>query len=348
MGPEVWIGSGARAVPLTSIAWWGDLVVTHRWPLGSWECRWSMPLAPWQRHPLIKEDAPVTVRVGPWPIWAGQLADAGWDEGEMVSVGAGRQAEGAPAFDGMGATTTIPDVAVDQAIADGFVDWTRPASLSAVAFGAEGETDRVNYLAALLDSWSTSASKRWYVDPWRAVRAAVDPVVPSALIIPDSGSLGVSDEKKAGTVIGRYVDTATGAPTTTRYPASGGGRPAVLMNMLDTQPPMSATAARARCQGVWSQLQAQSGWTNGITVRTGQLLTPGGNSLALWRFTAGPDGMASLLGVRDERGLSANTNVVMGESIWTPGEDSLQLNPVGKAARDISSIIEDAGGVLVS
>lgn len=345
MGPEVWIGSGSRAVPLTSIAWWGDLAVTHRWPLGSWEAKWSMPLAPWQRHPLFKADVPVTIRIGPWPIWTGQLADIGWDDGEMVAVGAARQGESAPAFDNTGATTTILDVAIDQAIADGMVDWTRPASLSAVAFGTDGETDRVNYLAALMDSWATSVSKRWYVDPWRAVRAAVDPTVPSALIIPDSGSLGVANERQAGTVFGRYVDTATGAPATTRYPASGGGRPAVLMNLLDTKPPMSVEDARAICQGVWSQLQAQPGWTNGITVRTGQLLTPGGADLALWRFAAGPDGMASLLGVRDERGLSANTNVVMGESIWTPGEDSLQLKPTGVAARDISSIIEAAGGV---
>lgn len=343
--PEVWVGSGSQARPLTSLAWWGDLLVSHRWPLGSWEAKWLMPLAPWQRYPQIREGARVDIRIGSWPYWTGQLADIGWDSGEMVAIGACRQAEEALCFDAVGETTTIVDVAVDQAIARGALDgWTRPVSLSSVALGDEIQTDRVNYLGAMLDAWSTSVNKRWYVDPRRAVRAASDPTEPSALIIPDSGVLGVADEAKAGTVFGRYLDASTGQPQTVRYPTSGGGRPEVGMNLLDKHGPISAATATGICQGVWSQLQARPGWTNGITVRAGQLLSMGGSPLPLWSRTAGH--MTRLLGVRDERGLSANTDVVIGESIWNVKDDTLTLNPVGMAARDLGSIIEAAGGTV--
>lgn len=334
MGPEVWVAGR----PLTSIAAWGELEVTTRHPLGSWEAKWSMPLDPWRRPPELRADAPVQVKVGPHCIWCGDLAEPNWAEGTFAAVGACRQGEGAPCFDSAGETTSTPDVAIDQAIADGFVDWTRPASISTVPLTTGDNTDAPNYLSALLDAFGP-----WYVDPFLNVRTAADPTTPTALLMPDNGVLGVAVESQVGTVFGRYLDSTTYTNKTVYF---GTGRPAQLVNYLD-RGPMTAVEATALCQALWEPLQAQTGWTNGLTVRPGELRSIGGQELPLWRFQAGPKGMVRLLGVRDLRGLSSNTNIVAAETIWTAtGDEALRINPVGKVARDIRSMAEAQGGVL--
>lgn len=335
MGPEVWVDGR----PLTSIAPWGELEVTTRHPLGSWETKWSMPLDPWRRPPQLRADARVQVKVGPYCIWCGNLAEPNWSEGTFAAIGACRQGEGAPCFDPSGETTSTPDVAIDQAIADGFVDWVRPASISAVPLTVGDTTDAPNYLAALLDAFGP-----WYVDPLLNVRAAADPTTPTALLMPDNGVLGVAVEAQVGTVFGRYLDSTTYTNKTVSF---GAGRPAELVNYL-ARGPMTAAAATALCQDLWKPLQAQTGWTNGLTARPGELLSLGGQALPLWTFSAGPKGMLRVLGVRDVRGLSANTDVVAAETIWSAGSDeSLRVNPVGKVARDIRSMAEAQGGVLL-
>jgi hypothetical protein len=339
MGPEVFVAGR----PLTSIDWWGELTVAHRWPLGSWEAAWSMPLQPWRRPPQLTANAAVEVRVGGWPIWAGNLAEPDWATGRFAAVGACRQGETAICLDSGGNTTSIPDTAVDQAIARAAVNWTKPASISAVAFAPTAETRAPNYVAALLDAYALSANKRWFVDQWRAVRLADDPTVPTAAVMPDNGVLGVATETQAAKVYARYLDSTSGAYATVSY---GSGRPERGV-LLDPEKvgSLSAAQATARAQAIWAPLQAQTGWTNGITVAEGELLTLGNRPKALWNFAAGQ--MVRLLGVRDMRGLSTNTDVVIGESVWNPGQQTLTINPVGMVDRDFASIIESVGGTAL-
>lgn len=329
--------------PLTSISVWGDLEVTHRWPLGSWEAKWSMPLDPWRRPPQLRVNAPVQVKVGPRVIWGGDLAEPNWSEGTFVATGACRQGEGAIALDNAtGQTTSIPNKAVDDAVIRGKLNWTRPFSISAVSLGTADETDRLNYVSALLDAYAQSVSQRWYVDPLRAVRVSADPTTPFALLRPDNGVLGTAVEAQVGTVVGRYSDSTTHTLKNVSY---GTGLPEQGVDWT-ARGEMSAAAAAALCQGVWTPLQAQPGWTNGLMVRPGELQSIGGVELPLWRFTAGS--MVRILGLRDLRGLSANTDVVAAETIWTAtGDESLRINPVGKVARDIRSLAEGEGGVLL-
>lgn len=333
--PEVWVAGR----PLTSLCTWGDLEVTHRWPYGSWQVTWEMSLKPYQRPVGFKDDAPTVVKIGSWPLWAGNLLDLGWGDGRFAAVGAARQGEQAICLDGTGKTTSITDTAVDQGIARGVLTWTRPASLSAAAFGT-AETDKPNYVTALLDMVSASLNQRWWVDPTRAVRFSADPTTPFATIRPDVAELGVSLETQAATVLARYLDSATGLYTTVSV---GAGRPELPIALTDAGP-ITATQATNICQAIWSRLQAQTGWTEGITVMEGQLLRAG-VPLALSQFTAGM--MVQLLNVRDTRGLSANTNVIIGESVWRPSAKTLQLNPVGMAARSEDKIIEDVVKVLL-
>lgn len=337
MGPEVFVDGR----PLTSIDYWGELEVTHRWPLGSWEAKWSMPLDPWRRPPQLHAGAEVFVKVGPHCIWCGNLAEPNWSEGTFAAVGACRQGEGAIALDTVtGQTTSIPDSAVDYAIARG-LNWSRPASISSVPLGADDQTDAPNYVAALLDAYASSVSQNWYVDPQRAVRIAADPTTPTALLMPDNGVLGVAVESQAASVVGRYIDSTTHQRENVTV---GSGLPEKAV-LWESRGAISAAEATTLTEGVWAPLQAQTGWTNGLTVQGGELLSLGGQPIPLWSFTAGQ--MVRLLGVRDLRGLSANTDVVIAESIWNPDDDQLRLNPVGKVARDIRSMAEAGGGVLL-
>lgn len=343
MGPEVYVDGR----PLTSITpSWGDLEVTHRL-LGSWETKWAMGLDPVQRPAQLRADAVVEVRVGSYCIWGGDLVEPNWAEGTFAAVGACRQAEGSLALDNAtGQTTSIPDKAADDAISRGALNCTRPASISTLPLGESDETDTLNYVAALLDAYvekisTATTPARWYVDPWRALRFAFDPTAPSAYLMPDNGVLGTAVEAQVGTVVGRYIDSTSGILENVSY---GDGLPEKGVSW-ESRGPMTAAEATDLCEGVWAPLQAQPGWTNGLTVTGGELLTPGGRAMPLWKFTAGQ--MLGLLAVRDLRGLSLNTNVVIGESIWTPAEDQTRLNPVGKVARDIRSLAEAGGGVLL-
>lgn len=340
MDPEVWVDGR----PLTSIDYWGELEVTHRWPLGSWEAKWSMPLNPWRRPPQIRAGAEVLVKVGPHCIWCGNLVEPNWADGSFAAVGACRQGEDAGALDNTtGQTTSTPDVAIDQAILRSAVDWTRPASISSSPMIAGDVTDAPNYVAALLDAYAQSVGQNWYVDTERRVKIAADPTTPTALLMPDNGVLGIAVEAQVGTVFGRYLDSTSGTLKTASF---GTGRPEKFIEWT-SRGPMSAAEATALCEGIWTPLQGQTGWTNGLTVQEGELLSLGGQQLPLWAFTAGPTGMMGLLGVRDLRGLSANTNIVIAESIWTPAAKQARYNPVGKVARDIRSMAEASGGVLL-
>lgn len=338
MGPEVFVDGR----PVSSMVdAWGELEVTHRWPLGSWETKWSMPLDPWRRPPQLRANAPVQVKVGPHCIWCGTLVEPNWSEGALAAIGLCRQGEGAASLDNAaGQTTSTPDTAIDGAIARGVVSWTRPESISAVPLGAADQTDKLSYVSALLNAYAQSASMNWYVDPFGAVRIAADPTTPTALLMPDNGVLGVAVEAQVGSVVGRYIDSTTHVFENVTY---GTGLPEKLYDWT-ARGEMSAAEATALCEGVWTPLQAQPGWTNGLTVSSSELMSVGGIASPgmMWKFRAGQ--MLRLLGVRDLRGLSANTDVVIGESIWTPGGDQLRLNPVGKVARDIRSIVEGLGG----
>lgn len=340
MGVEVFVNGR----PLTSIGYWGDLEVTHTWPYGSWELKWSMALAPYERPPELVAGADVYCAVGSRRIWAGSLPEPNWASSEFAAVGANREAEGTLCFDAGGETTSVLDTAVDEGIADLFLNWARPVSVSATAFAGPGSTDSLNYLAALADAVTAEQQKRWYVDPWRSFRAAPDPTTPRAMLLPDNGQLGVAAEKQVGTVFGRYLDSTTGTYETVSY---GAGRPAKGANWIGLGP-MTAARATDLCAGVWAPLQAQTGWTNGLTIHSGQLRTMGDKDMPLWKFCAGPEGMLRLLGVRDPRGLTANTDIVLAKSVWKPGGDNtLQVDPIGKVARDFASIVTSSGGTAL-
>jgi len=325
---------------LTNLAWWGDASISHRWPLGCWEASWSMPLKPYQRFRALRSRAPVEIRIGAAPIWAGSLSEPDWAEGKFTALGACREAEEAACLTAGGLTTSVPDTAVDQAIARGAVSWTRPESLSATAFGQADGTERLNYLGALLDAWSLEQNVKWAVNARRQVYSAADPTTPMWHITPGAGVLGVTDAAMAGTVYGRYRNSATGSLATVSV---GTAAPEVLVD-LTRHGRISTTKATNLVTGILNKSGARTGWTNGLTLTPHQIQTAGGVPANLASVQAGQ--MARIMGLRDERGVAATTDVIAGETIWDVTANELQFNPAELAARDLASVVEEAGGVL--
>lgn len=321
---------------LSSLAAVGDLHLTYRWPLGCWEASWSMALSPYEQPPMLVRDAAVTVVLGGGVVFAGELLEPDWAEARFVAAGACRSAESALCLTAAGKTTTVPNEAVDQAAARGMLTFGRGStSLSSTAFAA-GETVQLNTVAALLDAWAEEQGVRWYVGPDRLVRTATDPTTPRWYILPGAGELGVATETLAGRVVGNWLD-ADRQPQVT---AVGSGRPEVAVDMTN-----KGRITLARATALLNSILAKAGpaagsWTNGITVTRDQIITIGGVHPHLGAVASSVAGgaMMRLLDHRDPRNGLPYTDVVIGEAPWNVTDDTLTLNPVGLAARDLASI----------
>lgn len=329
-----------NGTPLTFIAdYWGSPNVTHR-RSGPWELSWEMGGSQYFRHPDLVRGATVQLRHGPTPIWAGELTEPNFETQQFSAIGLPRQAEDAAALD-FGAITTNPKQAVNWAILRGKLDWSAFHSLPDVPF-VSGETQQFNSVAALLDAWSLSQNLTWRVDARGYVQALAQPTTPTYVITPGVGVLGVADEDYFADVYARYQTTSYGYATVEAH--SGDSGPDRLID-LTGRGPLTSTAAQAIIDNLMSQGRSRTGWTNGIEVSHGDVLTPGGTPVALSEVRAGQ--MVRLLGLYDERGASAFTDVVLDETVWNVTGGTVQLKPVGLAARDLSSIVESVGGSLL-
>lgn len=325
---------------LSSLVTWGDLTITHRWPYGCWEATWQIAVKEYQRVAPIIADAPVQIRLGSGSIFTGNLAEPNWATGEMVAVGAAREGETALCLTAAGDTTSTPDLAIDQAVGRGALSWIRRSSLSGAALAAGDTTARLSYVTALLDAWALTVKQRWAVGPDRVVYSAADPTVPSIYVRPGAGVLGVTEATQAARVFGRYIG-ANNAYATVNV---GAGSPEIGVD-LTSYGPTNATAATQTITAIRDQLQARTGWTNGLTVTADQVTNPGGVPISLDQIVAGK--MMRILGLRDDRGASASTDVVIGETIWNVSAGTVQVNPVGLDGQSLAEVIEAAGGELL-
>lgn len=331
MMPQLRIGG----VMLTS-KWWGGLKITHRWPRGCWQADWSMALSPLERPPFIVQGAKVDILIGSRPVWSGWLGEPNWEESTFTAAGAGREGEETLCLTSGGLTTSTPDVAIDAAIARGALSWSRPASLSSAALTTGDTTTALNYLTDLLDTWSNTAGKRWAVNADRQVYAAADPTTPTYYIAYGAAELGVADDALVGTLYGGWYDTS-GNPHTTSV---GSGKPEVAVDMSNLGP-IDVTTATNALNGILAKVGARLAFTSAVTVDASQVTSPGGVHPALWQLTAGQ--MYRLVGLHDPRNGAPYSDVVMGESVWDVDAQTVQLTPVDLAARDLSTIIGDAG-----
>lgn len=333
---------------MSGIAPWGDLHTSTRLT-GDWQASWSMirdPRKRLQRHPALVYGAAVEVKIGPATVWVGSLTEPDWDSGEVVALGAPREAEGALSLTATGTMTTKPNTAIDQAISRGALSWTRPSSsdFGNTAIGQADGAGDLKSVARLLDARAEDVDNPigWRVDRRRVLHAVADDETdPDWFITPGAGEMGAADDERVDRMFVRFSDSgAGGALATASYPAATPAGGIERGADITGRGQVTATKAGKIAEGIWRKMNGNSGWTNGLSVNRSQVTTPGGIAANLALIKAG-DAMR-LLGVPDPRGLAHHVDVVIGETDydWTAG--TIQLNPVGLAARTFEAVLEEA------
>lgn len=329
-------------VPLETHAPVGDIVIEHRWPFGCWEAKWSMVLRPRQRLAGIVKGAKVEVLLGSLQIWAGTLTDLDRREGTFVASGSARLAEHVPALNSSGKTTTVPDAAIDRGIALGWLDWTRPASISNVAYaGADSTTtdasDRLNTVAALLDAYTAENNLRWGVDAYRRVYKATDPTEVTWDMHPTTQVLASASDRLAGTVVARWLNLATGMLATS---TTGTGLPIATVDLTNLGA-LTSTRVTTISNTILTRAAAAGGTVGSFEIGADQIR--GRPHLA--RIVAGQ--RARLLGQFDpDTGTSTTPSLVLGVTSWDVAGRVVTCSPVDAAARSLSEIVAEQGGAL--
>ncbi|HEY9394535.1 MAG TPA: hypothetical protein VIP58_10350 [Nocardioides sp.] len=336
MTPQVRVGN----TWLSGLGPWGDLEIERRLQGGSYEMTWGMTTK--RRHRDLVEGVLASAWLGPRPIWAGYLKEIDWTSGQFVAEGLCRQGENAVCLTGAGVTTSTPNTAVDNAIAKGWVDWARPASISTTALTEGDTTDRLNSIEELLAAYVVEENKRWLVNPHGLV--SVEPI--STATTPQSGfwdvllagdRIGTSAEKLAGTVVARYVDSASGGvKKTVIVPPTNGDLPVVKVD-LTVRGPMTTAKATSISQSILDASAAQVGLLGVFELKRNMIL--GRPSLGM--VTEGH--RLRLRGQHDPSGISASPVCTVDIATWNVAEDKLTVTPLGAPQRDLESIIETAG-----
>lgn len=330
--------------PLSFIrgAWWGEPVMTTRRRGGSWELTWKMDFKPGFRHHDLVRGASVVAKIGTSAEWRGTLTEPDMDSMDFTAQGLCRQGETALALD-LAGMTSDPGDAVFFAEARGVLDWGSLETFTPVT--TSGETEGVTKIADLLDSYTTERGTNWAVSPGGLLYTYADPTSPRWMVTPGSGVLGVADDDYWTDLVGTYL-TTTGAYaqvySTDPNPQAGRRERGVDMTRLGW---MTTVRAQAALDAMLAKGLARTGWTNGLEVAHGQLLTMGGTPASVSLVRGGH--MVHLAGLADERGVTQFTNIIADETVWNVAENKTQINPVGLAARDLPSIIESMGGQLV-
>ena len=324
---------------------WGQLRHATR-KNGAWQVSWTIPNARTWRHPALVYGAEVDLMLGPICLAAATLEEPDWDAGEFVALGACRGGETAVSITGAGATTTKPNTAIDAAIARGVVSWTRVGNFGTTAVGDIDSSGGLVTLQSVLDAWAQENDSNWAVDNQRnIVIAPTDETAIDWLIVPGSGVLGSAAEERVDRIFVRYVDSTTQRRATISYPASTPAGGVEKPVDITDRGPMTSTKATSIATGMWSDLQGRSGWTNGLTLKRGQVTTLGGVEADLALIKGGDT--VRLLGVPDQRGVALHTDVVIGDTEYDWEEDEVQVNPEGLAPRDVESVLEQVGNLAV-
>lgn len=307
---------------------------------GCEQASWSMSLSPTFGHPALLAGKIVEIRVGPKNVWQGTLdepdrTDNGWS---FSAAGLAAEGESFLCFDEDLNTTSIPDVAIDQAIARG-LPWKRPVSISAVPYADGDSTAALNKVGPLLDSWSLSESKPWGVNADAEVYAVTDPVMPKWYLTAGSGKVGLADDEYASTLFGRYQsDASTYATAMVEDPAAAFAHYREEGIDLTTLGYVDGTKATAVLDGRLADGKARYAWTKALTVSGLQITTPGGQPAFLPFVRAGDK--ARLFGVVSQQGIPLPyLDFIIGRTELQAGAKTIVISPRELAARTLGDVL---------
>lgn len=334
-------------VPLSHLGYWGDPVLTHRFPFGSWEMTWSADYRLGYRHPALVTNATVVAKIGPTRIWLGRLTVCDIAGGDFVAEGMIRDTETALAMNFTGVTSDL-DEAIYFAGARGLLGFGTLSDFGPPMTDVGGE---VNSVMTLMSAYQTRNATNFMVGPSGILYTIVDPVVPMIKVEPPNGELGVVDENYWTTLTAVYYSAPGTTALVTSVDNSQGADSREGAVDLTGMGVMTAPQAQAALDGILAKGLARTGFSDSVEVVNGQITNMGGTSVepvVVARAMATTGVMARLTNMRDPRGSSLSTDVILGETVWNVGSDSIVLKPRGLTDRDLASVVESLGGALAA
>lgn len=332
---------------LAHVAGCGDLEMSWTRPGGSDEASWRVDLPPDAEHPALRRGRLVEIQHGPDVIWVGHLIQAG--PGQDRSEGWTLRAQGThrvgrrrPCLDALGNTTTTPDVAITQAIAEG-LQWNLPTSISAVPFEPSDSTKALNTIGDLLDAYCEQNGLRWWVGTDWGVRVGPDPTTPTYYMTPGSGAPALADDEFASDVYVRYQEDALTYKTahaSNQAALDAYDYEAALVDAV-RRGLMTSSDADDLAANLLALGKARLAWTAPVEPASRQL-TRGG--IATYLPYVGPEVgagiMVRLKGINDPLTPDPWTDFVVGKAQYSSGSDSIPLTPMELAARNLRDAME--------
>jgi hypothetical protein len=336
MTPQVYIAGQRLGQPF------GGLVITHQWPDagigGPVSAQFSLLLPAAKRPGWLVKGALAEVRFGAMQMLAGSLAEPDWSDGTITIDGAAREGSTTAVLDATGKTSSTPDPVADAAISRGALTWSRPASISATALTTGDETAKLNSITGLLAAYADESGARLYVDASRQLLKGTDPTAPEVFTVPGAGELAWTTDQQATRIIGRWANSS-GALSNM---VVGSGAIERMVDMT-SKGPLDSTRATAILNSILAKSSA-GGWTNGLTLTSGQLL--GSVHLATVADAVGRGLMVQLKGQRDPRPDRVQVGYVefiVERSEWHVADGTITLTPRGMVASDFAALLAAQG-----
>lgn len=324
-------------IPLALVCDFGDVEMTTDWPGGSGELSWSSANMPGR---LAKGGATVEGYLGPQRVWYGVLDEPDPSQDRISAQGLYRLADNYPALTAAGAPQSVPDLAIDQAIARG-LPWKRVASLQSTSVEIDLSSGPVT-LGALLDAMAEGKGTRWGVDATGAVFDKADDTSPAYVSEPLDISLGYALDNYASTLFGRYLSSTaftyltTPALTDSAAVALHGYREEVVD--LTGRGAISAARATVLLQKLLDLGRAKPQFTESIEFSYGEILTTGGVPVALETVEAGR--VLRVLGLEPTRQGPMYVDVPIGHTSLSGG--TLTVQPLGIATRSYQDFVTES------
>lgn len=340
---------GGRSWLLRSLGLHADEAWSWGWPYGCLEASWSMALPVTSQHPAFTYGNHVQILDGTGPVFGGILSEVRHGEPWTLNArGFYSLAKDYQARDATGAPTSIPSVAVEQAIARG-LPWTMPATgISTQPFTSNEETRKVNTVADLLNAWTTSIGQRWGVDALGQLFVAPDPVTPTLHLRTGTAFMGSADDEFITDIWAEYVTAVDidGKPTATaRVLVTDEEAVAAYRTRREYELDltglgiMEALDATAHAKGRLDLGRARMGYVDAVEVGRGELRTVGDvpQRLTLLRTPV----MMRAFTVADSQGNvrpGLTVDEVVGEIRCNP-DGTAVLAPVGMVPRTLSDVL---------
>lgn len=363
VGASIGGSSSAFLAAVSPYGAWSELTLITRWgdgACGNFELSFKMPLPAAFSHPLLRRGTLVELMDGPYRVGSpfimsepsvGSGLDNPW---QITCVGIGREVEGDSTFlalDSLGNTNNIGTTVVDQAILRGWRIDGRDPTIPAGGVSTLSTTDDLKSVGAVLTEIAQVSDKRWGVRQDNFVSLLADPVAPTWQVTPDTVELGTADDDYATVVYGRYYNSGAGNALATVTASTSAANTQTVFGRkeypadLTAMGPMPTGNAQIIVNTILAKSRGRLAWTNGLTLTSNELLSIGGVPAALSMVEAGQ--MVRLNGISNDL-LEYNgqtwLDIIIGETRYVDGAQTITINPLGLAARDLASITEAITG----